>query len=130
MLAYDGLNLPVFPPSHKNTAFSQLKTHRRIFVYKFCTISDETNRLHTCVRKTCIAGKFRETFDGVLEGVDGCREIFLKDGCWRDKRRKIFSLLVFRLYYPYWQYTDLFIFRFVSLLCLRSTLRLINKPVV
>ena len=30
-----------------------------------------------------------------------------------------------RLYYPYWQYTDLFIFRFVSLLCLRSTLRLL-----
>ena len=29
-----------------------------------------------------------------------------------------------RLHYPYWQYTDLFIFRFVSLLCLRSTLRL------
>ena len=29
-----------------------------------------------------------------------------------------------RLYYSYWQYTDLFIFRFVSLLCLRSTLRL------
>ena len=28
------------------------------------------------------------------------------------------------LYYPYWQYTDLFIFRFVSLLCLRRTLRL------
>ena len=28
-----------------------------------------------------------------------------------------------RLYYPYWQYTDLFIFPFVSLLCLRSTLR-------
>ena len=28
-----------------------------------------------------------------------------------------------RLYYPYWQYTNLFIFRFVSLLCLRSTLR-------
>ena len=31
-----------------------------------------------------------------------------------------------RLYYPYWQYADLFIFRFVSLLCLRSTLRLFN----
>ena len=31
-----------------------------------------------------------------------------------------------RLYYPYWQYTDLFIFRFVSLLCLRSTLRLLQ----
>ena len=31
-----------------------------------------------------------------------------------------------RLYHPYWQYTDLFIFRFVSLLCLRSTLRLLN----
>ena len=30
-----------------------------------------------------------------------------------------------RLYYSYWQYTDLFIFRFVSLLCLRSTLRLL-----
>ena len=30
------------------------------------------------------------------------------------------------LYYPYWQYTDLFIFRFVSLLCLRSTLRLFD----
>ena len=29
-----------------------------------------------------------------------------------------------RLYYPYCQYTNLFIFRFVSLLCLRSTLRL------
>ena len=27
-----------------------------------------------------------------------------------------------RLYYPYWLYTDHFIFRFVSLLCLRSTL--------
>ena len=27
-------------------------------------------------------------------------------------------------YYPYLQYTNLFIFRFVSLLCLRSTLRL------
>ena len=26
-----------------------------------------------------------------------------------------------RFCYPYWQYTDLFIFRFVSLLCLRST---------
>ena len=26
----------------------------------------------------------------------------------------------------YWQYTDLFIFRFVSLLCLRSTLRLFH----
>ena len=26
-----------------------------------------------------------------------------------------------RLCYPYWQYTDLFIFRCVSLLCLRST---------
>ena len=31
---------------------------------------------------------------------------------------------VIRPYYPYWQYTDLFIFRFVSLLCLRSTLGL------
>ena len=31
-----------------------------------------------------------------------------------------------RLYFPYWQYTDLFIFRFVSLLCLRSTLRLFH----
>ena len=31
-----------------------------------------------------------------------------------------------RLYYSYWQYTDLFIFRFVSLLCLRSTLRLFH----
>ena len=29
-----------------------------------------------------------------------------------------------RLYYPNWQYTNLFIFRFVSQLCLRSTLRL------
>ena len=29
-----------------------------------------------------------------------------------------------RLYYPYRQYTDLFIFRFVSEHCLRSTLRL------
>ena len=31
-----------------------------------------------------------------------------------------------RPYYPYWQYIDLFIFRFVSLLCLRSTLRLFH----
>ena len=31
-----------------------------------------------------------------------------------------------RLYYPYWQYTNLFIFRFVSLLSLRSTLRLFH----
>ena len=29
-----------------------------------------------------------------------------------------------RPHYPHWQYTDLFIFRFVSILCLRSTLRL------
>ena len=28
------------------------------------------------------------------------------------------------IYYPYWQYTNHFIFRFVSVLCLRSTLRL------
>ena len=36
-----------------------------------------------------------------------------------------------RPYYPYWQYTDLFIFRFVSLLCLRSTLRLFqNREIV
>ena len=27
-----------------------------------------------------------------------------------------------RLYYPYWQHTNFFIFRFVFLLCLRSTL--------
>ena len=33
----------------------------------------------------------------------------------------IFSPL---FYYPYWQYIDLFIFRFASLLCLRSTLRI------
>ena len=32
----------------------------------------------------------------------------------------------FRCLYPYWQYTNLFIFGFVSLLCLRSTLRLFN----
>ena len=31
-----------------------------------------------------------------------------------------------RLYYPYWQYTDHFIFWFVSLLCLRSTLCLLH----
>ena len=30
------------------------------------------------------------------------------------------------LYHTYWQYTDHFVFRFLSLLCLRSTLRL-NK---
>ena len=35
---------------------------------------------------------------------------------WRANARN------FRLYYPYWQYTDHFIFRFLSLLCLRSTL--------
>ena len=36
------------------------------------------------------------------------------------------------IYYPYWQYADLFIFRFVSLLCLRSALRLClhnNRPI-
>ena len=32
-----------------------------------------------------------------------------------------------RLYYSYWQYTDLFIFRFLSLLCLCSTLCLYNN---
>ena len=31
------------------------------------------------------------------------------------------------IYYPYWQYTNLFIFRFVSLLWLRTTLRLLYK---
>ena len=40
-------------------------------------------------------------------------------GCWRRANARNV-----RLYYPYWQYTDLFIFRFVSLLYLRSTLRL------
>ena len=30
-----------------------------------------------------------------------------------------------RPYYPYWQYSDLFIVRFVFLLCLRNTLRLL-----
>ena len=34
-----------------------------------------------------------------------------------------------RLYYPYWQYTDLFIFQFVFLLCLCSTLRLVRRLV-
>ena len=34
---------------------------------------------------------------------------------WRANTRNV------RLYYPYWQYTDLFIFRFVSLLCAYST---------
>ena len=38
----------------------------------------------------------------------------------------IFDARNVRLYYLYWQYTDLFIFRFLSLLCLRSTLRLFN----
>ena len=36
-----------------------------------------------------------------------------------------FIISYWSIYYPYWQYTDLFIFRFVSLLCLRSTLRLL-----
>ena len=31
-----------------------------------------------------------------------------------------------QLYYPYWDYTNLFIFQFVSLLCLRSTLHLFH----
>ena len=39
------------------------------------------------------------------------------------KKRRVNARNV-RLYYPYWQYTDLFIFRFASLLCLPSTLRL------
>ena len=43
-------------------------------------------------------------------------------GCWRRANARNV-----RLYYPYWQYTDLFIFRFVSLLYLRSTLRLCNN---
>ena len=34
------------------------------------------------------------------------------------------------LCYPYWQYTDHFIFRFQSLLCLRSTLRLLRYSII
>ena len=44
--------------------------------------------------------------------------------CWPSKVQGIF-----RLYYSYWQYTDLFIFRFVSLLCLRSTLHIFQSLV-
>ena len=32
-----------------------------------------------------------------------------------------------RLFYPHWQYSNLFIFRFVSLLCLSCTLRLLRS---
>ena len=46
-----------------------------------------------------------------------------------ERNRKHFSVSLWRgantrnvrLYYPHWQYTDLFIFRFVSLLMLRTT---------
>ena len=46
----------------------------------------------------------------------------IQDGC-QNSRANARNV---RLYYPYWQYTDLSIFRFVSPLCLRSTLRLTN----
>ena len=36
-------------------------------------------------------------------------------------------LIYFRVYFPYRQYTNLFIFRFVSEYCLRSTLRLFQN---
>ena len=36
------------------------------------------------------------------------------------------SAQIVRLYYPYWQYTNLFIFRFVSEHCLHSTLHLLS----
>ena len=42
----------------------------------------------------------------------------------REKRRA--NARNVRLHYPYWQYTNLFIFQFVSLLCLCITLYLYN----
>ena len=48
---------------------------------------------------------------------------------WLTLRRRANARNV-RLHYPYWQYTDLFIFRFLYFdlyLCLPSTLRLFNK---
>ena len=48
---------------------------------------------------------------------------------WNIKRLVLRSTAsIRRLYYPYRQYTNLFIFRFVSEHCLRSTLRLFYLP--
>ena len=42
-----------------------------------------------------------------------------------ENQHEAIPILAVLAFYPYWQYTDLFIVRFVSLLCLRSTLRLL-----
>ena len=53
-----------------------------------------------------------------------CLDVFLRFCCVKAWKGPMLDARNVRLYYPYWQYTDLFVFRFVSLLCLRSTLRL------
>lgn len=44
----------------------------------FSAVADETDGLHAGVGERSIAGELRQTFDSVLEGVNGCWEMLLK----------------------------------------------------
>ena len=45
----------------------------------FGTGAYDTNSLHACVRKGSIAGKLRQTFHSILEGIDGGHKVLLED---------------------------------------------------
>lgn len=44
----------------------------------FSAVADETDGLHAGVGERSVAGELRQTFDSVLEGVDGSWEMLLK----------------------------------------------------
>ena len=70
-----------------------------------------------------ITGYYKSKYKKV--GVQPVRIVWSNVSLWRRANARNV-----RLYYPFWQYTNLFIFRFLSLLCLRSTLRLFHRLTV
>lgn len=55
-----------------------VKTDLRSVGDVFGAVADQTNGLHAGVGEGSVAGELRQTFDGVLEGVDGGREMLLE----------------------------------------------------
>lgn len=48
----------------------------------FGAVSDEADGLHAGVREGGVAGKFGQTLDGILEGIDGGCKVLLKHIRW------------------------------------------------
>ena len=107
----------------KNSHSCDLSTSQRWDCTDFVTVCEIRTIIACCLFLQCLAHintvylKYKLITMRKIAGSYVLLAGFVAFRLWANARNV-------RLYYPYWQYTDHFIFRFVSLLWLRSILRL------